>query len=113
MRRGAGRGAGRFIVTRPNLPVTRDERIALAHRTIGGCCGPEDQLLAGHQQPFGQPGVVSFQVLTPSEATAGELGIKVAKALLVDAGFKAVSFGPSKDASDGLACSIRVPVGAP
>lgn len=113
MRRGAGRGAGRFIVTRTNLPVTRDERIALAHRTIGGCCGPEDQLLAEHQQPFGHAGVVAFSVLSPTEASATDLGIKVAKALLEDAGFGAVSFGPPKDLGEGLACSIRVPVGAP
>lgn len=99
-------------MTAATLPATRDERIALAHRTIAAELGPDDQLLAEHQQPFGHPGVVAFQVLSPTEASASDLGIKVAKALLEDAGFKAVSFGPPKDLGDGLACSIRVPVGA-
>lgn len=93
--------------------MTRDDRIALAYTAIGRCLGPSDQLDPVPVASFEQPGVVVFQVLTPSEQAASDLGIRVAKALLDDVGFGAVSFGPHRATGDGFMCSIRVLVGAP
>lgn len=100
-------------MSRPNLPTTRDERIALAQATIAGLPSPDEQIHPEHQRAFDDDRIVVFQVQVAGAAEATLLADEVAEALLTGTGFSAVSFGAPKQVADGYVCSIRVPVGAP
>lgn len=100
-------------MTRPTLPATRDERIALAAHAILGCCGPGDIINNGFERVLDNPVLVEFRVLVPSMPAALALNHRAADAIMFGAGFSAISYSPPRQVSGGYVCAIRVPVGAP
>jgi hypothetical protein len=100
-------------VTRPDLPATRDERIAIAAHAILGSCGPDDMTFEPVHRVLDAPVLVEFRVLTPSMPAAIALNHRAADAIMFGAGFAAISYSPPKQVSGGYVCAIRVPVGAP
>jgi hypothetical protein len=102
-------------VSRPALPATRDERIALARATIEELLGPDDQLEPEHQRAFDDAGIAVFQVQVPTFADGIALNEEIAEALITGAGFPAVTYGSPIGGHDRPECTCyyRVPVGAP
>lgn len=86
--------------------LDRDERIAIAARTILGCCEVGDQMDDGFEKVMGSPELVEFRVATPTLDRCFALRDTV-EAALCDSSFSTVSMGGE------CYLKIRVPVGAP
>jgi hypothetical protein len=97
-------------MTLPTLPATRDERIALAARTITSCLGPDDQVDPAHERELGDPGIIVFRALTPSWTEGSELCEAAADALTSEG---LTPWIRRWVVDQGCRVEIRVPVGAP
>lgn len=100
-------------MTRPALPATRDERIALARTTIEAFLFGDEQLHPEHLRDYAAPAVVVFQVQVESFDDGTSLNDDLTEALITAAGFPAVTCESPAQRGDGWICSFRVPVGAP
>lgn len=101
-------------MTRPVLPATRDERIALVRSTIHALLVGDDQLAPDHQASFTDDTIVKFEVQTLTAARANVLSADIESALVSGAGFEsAVSVGTRLRNGEGWVLTIAVPVGAP
>jgi hypothetical protein len=95
------------------IPASRDERIALAGASILACLAPDDQLDPEHYRVFKFDALIEFRVLVTTMPRAIALNHRIADAILLDAGFTAISYLPPVAVAGGYRCAIRVPVGAP
>jgi hypothetical protein len=93
--------------------MSREQLIAHAGATILACLAPDDQMDPEHYRVFGADLLIEFRVLVPTMPCAISLNHRIADAILIDAGFSAISYQPPKKGSAGYLCTIRVPVGAP
>lgn len=102
-------------MTSPVLPSSRDGRIALARRTIERCLLVDDQADPEHYAVMGADTLVEFRVLVHNHERATDLYHAVADAIMLDAGFAAISYQSPRLFAGGpeVVCTIRVPVGAP
>lgn len=92
-------------------PPTRADLIAIAERTIAGCCAAaDDQFMPGHESVFSDRAAVLFTVHAPSGRRARCLRDLIDMALSEQHLTPWTRVWPT---ADGCRVEIRVPVGAP